>query len=206
MAAVVAANVMVLVEGTPRYDAVSAVPPEPVAIVFGAGLDGTRPSKALQDRLDAAIALYRAHKVPHLLLTGDNSTTSYDEPAAMRTYLLAHGVPAGAITRDDAGFDTFDSCARARKVFGVRRAVLVTQDYHLPRALFLCQHLGVAAVGLSVPDWQHHPSRAGFTYPMRMQVSFTGREWLARAKAVWDTDVAGRTPDVGGPYLGLAST
>ena len=202
----VAANIVVLVDGTPRYDAVAQVPRQPVAIVFGAGLDGTRPSAALRDRLDAAVALYRAHKVPHLLLTGDNSRTSYDEPAAMRTYLLAHGVPAAAITRDDAGFDTFDSCARARTVFGVRRAVLVTQDYHLPRALFLCQHLGVAAVGLSVPDWQHHPSRAGFTYPRRMQVSFTLREWLSRTKAVWDTDLAGRTPDVGGPYLGLAST
>jgi vancomycin permeability regulator SanA len=201
----VAANIMVLVEGTPRYDTVAQVPAAPVAIVFGAGLDGTRPSPALEDRLDAAVALYRAHKVPHLLVTGDNSRTSYDEPTAMRTYLVAHGVPAGAITRDDAGFDTFDSCARARTIFGVRRAVLVTQDYHLARALYLCQHLGIRSVGLSVPDWQHHPSQAGFRYPLKMQVSFTGREWLARLKAVWDTDVAHRTPDIGGPYLGLAS-
>ncbi len=66
--------------------------------------------------------------------------------------------------------------------------------------------MGIAAVGLSVPDWQHHPARASFRYPLRMQISFTGREWLARAKAVWDTDVAHRQPDVGGPYVGLAST
>ena len=203
---VVAANIDVLVQGTPRYDTVASVPTEPVAIVFGAGLDGTRPSNALRDRLDAAIALYRAHKVPHLLVSGDNHHAGYDEPSAMRTYLLAHGVPARAITRDDAGFDTFDSCARARTVFGVHRAVLVTQDYHLPRALYLCQHLGVAAVGLSVPDWQHHPSRASFHYPLRMQVSFTAREWLARAKAVWDAELTHRRPDVGGPHVGLTST
>jgi vancomycin permeability regulator SanA len=203
---VAAANITVLVEGTPRFDTVAAVPHEPVAIVFGAGLDGNRPSGALRDRLDAAIALYRAHKVPHLLVTGDNRTTTYDEPTAMRAYLMGHGVPASAITRDYAGFDTFDSCARARAVFGVRRAVLVTQDYHLPRALYLCQHLGITSVGLSVPDWQHHPAQASFRYPLRMQISFTGREWLARAKAVWDTDVTHRQPDVAGPYLGLAST
>ena len=203
---VVATNILVLVEGSPRYDGVAAVPREPVAIVFGAGLDGTQPSHALRDRLDAAIALYRAHKVPHLLVTGDNRTAAYDEPTAMRTYLVRHGVPATAITRDYAGFDTFDSCARARAVFGVRRAVLVTQDYHLPRALYLCQHLGIASVGLSVPDWQHHPDQASFRYPLRMQISFTAREWLARTKAVWDTDVAGRRPDVSGPPVGLSQT
>ncbi len=202
----VAANIWVLVSGTPRFDTVAQVPREPVAIVFGAGLDGTRPSLVLKDRLDATIALYRAGKVPKILVTGDNSRPGYDEVSAMRTYLIAHGVPAGVITRDYAGFDTYDSCARARQIFGVHRAVLVTQDYHLPRALFTCQHLGVDAVGFSVPDWQHHPAQAGFRYPLHMQVSFTVREWFARAKAVWDTDVTHRAPSVGGPRLGLRPT
>jgi vancomycin permeability regulator SanA len=207
LALLVAANVLILVSGTPRYDTVGQVPHEPVAIVFGAGLDGngTRPSLALKDRLDAAIALYRAGTVPHLLLTGDNSHRGYDEPSVMRDYLTAHGIPASAITRDFAGFDTYDSCARARHIFGVHQAVLVTQDYHLPRALFTCQHLGIRAVGLAVPDWQHHPGQAGFRYPLHMQISFTVREWFARAKAIWDTDVTHRPPTVGGPPVGLTS-
>ncbi len=207
LALLVAANVWVLVSGTPRFDAVGQVPHEPVAIVFGAGLDGngSRPSLALQDRLDATLALYRAGKVPHILVTGDNSRHDYDEPGVMRAYLIGHGVPASAITRDYAGFDTYDSCARARHIFGVRQAVLVTQDYHLPRALFTCQNLGIDAVGLAVPDWQHHPDQAGFHYPLHMQISFTVREWLARAKAVWDTEVTHRAPTLGGPPVGLTT-
>jgi vancomycin permeability regulator SanA len=136
-------------------------------------------------------------------VTGDNGHRGYDEPSVMRAYLTAHGLPATAVTRDYAGFDTYDSCARARQIFGVHQAVLVTQDYHLPRALFTCQQLGIHAVGLAVPDWQHHPDQAGFHYPLHMQISFTVREWLARAKAVWDTEVTHRAPTLGGPQVGL---
>ena len=201
----VAANVFVLKSGTPRYDSVEQVPHRPVAIVFGAGIEGDQPSPALAGRLDAAIELYQAGTVPHVLVTGDNHIASYDEVTVMRSYLMDHGLPSSAITRDYAGFNTYDSCARARDVFGVRAAVLVTQDYHLPRALFTCQHLGIDVVGLAVPDWQHHPDQVGFTWPASMQRALTIREWGARLKAVVETDVLHPRVTLG-PYLGLADT
>jgi vancomycin permeability regulator SanA len=203
---VVAANVWVLQSGSPRFDRVEDVPHRPVAIVFGAGIDGDRPSLALVDRLDAAVALYRAGTVPHLLVTGDNHVADHDEVTVMRTYLIDHGVPGSAITRDYAGLDTYDSCIRARDVFGVRSAVLVTQDYHAARAVFTCQKLGIDAVGLAVPDWQHHPDRAGFRWPPSMRRNLTVREWAARVKAVLDTEVLHPDPTLGGPPVGLDQT
>lgn len=132
------------------YRQVAAVPPRRVAIVFGAQvLPGGRPSNALAYRVDAAVALYRAGKVETLLMTGDNRTPEYDEPTAMRDYAIARGVPASAILLDYAGLRTYDSCYRARAVFGVRpdEAILVTQEYHLPRALYTCASLDVRAIG-----------------------------------------------------------
>jgi vancomycin permeability regulator SanA len=206
--AMVVANTIVTrgASGLARDD-VSAVPHRSVAIVFGAGVDPDgRPTPALADRLAAAIALYRAGRVDHLLLTGDNSRRDYDEVTAMRAVVLAAGVPAERITRDYAGFDTYDSCARAVSVFGVRDAVLVTQDFHLPRALYLCRHQGIDAVGLAVPDWQHRPERSGTDYPLGLRVSYTLREWVARTKSVFDARVLHRAPAVGGPFEGLRAT
>jgi vancomycin permeability regulator SanA len=203
---VAGANTWVLRSGGPRYDRVEDVPVRPVAVVFGAGIDGDRPSAALAGRLDAAVALYQAGTVPHLLVTGDNHVADHDEVTVMRTYLIDHGVPANAITRDYAGFDTYDSCARAHDVFGVRSAVLVAQDYHLARALFTCQKLGIDAIGLAVPDWQHHPDQVGFTWPASMQRNLTVREWGARLKAVIDTEVLHPGPTLGGPDVGLTET
>jgi vancomycin permeability regulator SanA len=203
---VAAANMWVLHDGGPRFDTVGEVPQRPVAIVFGAGIDGDQPSAALRDRLDAAVALYQAGTVPKLLVTGDNHTSGYDEVTVMRAYLTAHGVPAEAITRDYAGFDTYDSCARARQIFGVDAAVLVTQDYHLARAMFTCRKVGIDAVGLAVPDWQHHPERAGFTWPMSMQRGNTAREWMSRAKAVVQTELLHSRPALEGPPVGLVPT
>lgn len=134
------------------YRDVEAVPRRRVAIVFGAQvLPGGRLSNALAYRVDAAIALYRAGKVETLLMTGDNRTPEYDEPTAMRDYAVARGIPAGAIVLDHAGLRTYDSCYRARSVFGVRpdEAILVTQEYHLPRALYTCGNLDVRAIGFA---------------------------------------------------------
>jgi SanA protein len=134
------------------YRDVTSVPRRRVAIVFGAQvLPGGRLSNALAYRVDAAIALYRAGKVETLLMTGDNRTKEYDEPTAMRDYALARGVPVSAIVLDYAGLRTYDSCYRARSVFGVHpdEAILVTQEYHLPRALYTCGKLDVAALGFA---------------------------------------------------------
>jgi vancomycin permeability regulator SanA len=149
---------------------VDATPQRRVALVFGAQvLPGGRPSNALAYRLDAAIALYRAGKVERLLMTGDHGTPDYDEPGAMRAYAVARGVPDSAIAVDSAGFRTYDSCYRARAVFGVDEALLVTQAYHLPRALYTCSGLGVRAIGFEAQPfvgpaaraarWREHPAR-----------------------------------------------
>lgn len=135
-----------------RVRTVEDVPAAPVAVVFGAGLWDGEPSPYLAHRLDAAARLYEDGKVRALLVTGDNSREDYDEPDAMRAYLVAHGVPADRIVGDHAGFDTWDSCTRARRIFGVDRAVLVSQAFHIRRALALCGAAGLDAYGVGVDD------------------------------------------------------
>ncbi|CAM5711846.1 Vancomycin permeability regulator SanA OS=Streptomyces violarus OX=67380 GN=FHS41_003402 PE=4 SV=1 [Streptomyces violarus] len=122
------------------------VPRTDVAVVFGAGLWDGEPSPYLAHRLDAAASLYRAGRVEVVLVTGDNSREDYDEPDAMRVYLTRHGVPDGRIVSDYAGFDTWDSCVRAKKIFGVDEAVLISQGFHIRRAVALCQAAGVDVV------------------------------------------------------------
>ena len=126
-----------------------AVTPQTVAIVFGAGLqhDGS-PSPVLQDRVKTGAELYFSGKAQILLLTGDNRFIDYNEPGAMRAYALQLGVPEEAIVLDYAGRRTYDSCYRAKHIFEVDQAILVTQAYHLPRALFLCNQLGISAQGV----------------------------------------------------------
>ena len=121
-----------------------------VAIVFGAGLwqDGS-PTPVLRDRVSTAAELYFAGKVDILLMSGDNSTENYDEPGAMRTYAISLGIPEQAIVVDYAGRRTYDTCYRARDIFDVQEAILVSQSYHLPRALYTCSALGVSAVGVT---------------------------------------------------------
>ncbi|MFH9490607.1 vancomycin high temperature exclusion protein [Streptomyces halstedii] len=133
-----------------RVRTTADAPAQQVAVVFGAGLWQGRPSPYLAHRLDAAAELYRTGKVKVVLVTGDNSRVEYDEPDAMRTYLTEHGVPDGRIVSDYAGFDTWDSCVRAKKIFGVDRAVLVSQGFHIRRAIALCRSAGIDAYGVGV--------------------------------------------------------
>jgi vancomycin permeability regulator SanA len=138
--------------GDGRVRSEADVPSEPVAVVFGAGLWDGRPSPYLAHRLDAAARLYAAGKVEVVLVTGDNSRSTYNEPGAMRTYLAAHGVPRQKVVLDYAGFDTWDSCERAKRVFGVDRAVLVSQGFHIRRALALCAAAGIDGYGVGVDE------------------------------------------------------
>ena len=127
----------------------ASVPAAPVAIVLGAQVydDGTV-SPFLAARLDIARRLYAAGKVKAILVSGDHSRWAYDEPGDMEVYLVARGVPPRSVVLDYAGFDTYDSCARARRIFGVSRAIVVTQSYHIDRAVALCRTLGVEATGV----------------------------------------------------------
>ena len=134
------------------------VPKAPVAIVFGAGLASKgKPSPMLAERLDTALKLYRSGKVEKILVTGANLTRSHDETRAMGRYALAKGVPRETILRDDAGFSTYDSCYRAKAVFGITRATLVTQRFHLPRALFIANSLGLDAIGVAADEGTRTP-------------------------------------------------
>ncbi|MFC5668277.1 vancomycin high temperature exclusion protein [Kitasatospora misakiensis] len=135
-----------------RVGTVASAPGAPVAVVFGAGLFEGKPSPYLAHRLDAAVELYERQKVQAILVTGDNGRTSYDETDAMRRYLIEHGVPEVRVVGDYAGFDTWDSCTRAHRIFGVDRAVLVSQDFHVRRALALCEAAGIESYAVGVPE------------------------------------------------------
>ena len=119
-------------------------------MVLGAGLDadGT-PSPMLRDRLDRGVELYNKGYAPKLLLSGDNGQVEYDEVTAMYDYVESKGVPEEDICLDYAGFSTYDSAYRAREVFCVDRMIVVTQKYHLFRALYGCDKMGIRVKGVA---------------------------------------------------------
>jgi len=124
--------------------------PSRVAIVFGARVwSDKKPSNSLYDRVLTGVELYRAGRVKKLLMTGDRQSDNYDEPAAMKKLALELGVAESDIVLDNDGKRTYDSCYRAREIFEIRKAILVTQDYHQPRALYLCNSLGVDSIGIT---------------------------------------------------------
>ena len=124
------------------------VPEGQTAVVFGAAVYANgRLSPVLRDRVDTAIALYKAGQVEHIILSGDNRDVDYDETGAMMDYAIKQGVDSADITVDRAGHRTYDTCYRAGHVFDVKNAVLVTQEFHLPRALMTCEGLGIKSIG-----------------------------------------------------------
>ncbi|WP_223167502.1 SanA/YdcF family protein [Nonomuraea sp. SYSU D8015] len=166
------------------------VPAAQAALVLGAGLYGTQPTPMLARRLDISAELYRAGKVRALLLSGDNSRKEYDEPTAMRDYLRAKGVPDAVMVLDYAGFDTWDSCVRARKVFGAARVTVVTQEFHMPRAVTLCRTAGLETFGVGDDSSRQWP---GPTYV------YAARELFATAKAFADAKILDSDPVFPGP-------
>jgi SanA protein len=157
-----------------------------VAVVFGAGLTRSgRVSAVLYDRVATAADLYYAGKVQTLLFSGTSTVERYSEPEAMRQAALELGVPEEAIVMDGAGLSTYDTCYRAAAVFGLSRALLVTQEFHLPRALYLCDALGIEAVGISADRR---------TYSERSLNFWNLREFFATAAAWWDVNIAQPAP------------
>jgi vancomycin permeability regulator SanA len=183
---VTAASVMWVRSGADGHIfAEQAVPAAPVALVLGAQVDPDgSPSPFLAARLELARRLFVSGKVRVLLVSGDHMNWDYDEPDAMRSWLIDHGVPDQKIVLDYAGFDTYDSCARAVRIFGVRRAIVVTQTYHLPRAVMLCRRLGLDADGVGDDTVKR------FTIPWLISAT---REGGACVKAVFDV-MSGRDP------------
>lgn len=170
---------------------VAEVPEASVAVVFGAGLnhDGS-PGAVLRDRVHTAADLYFNGKVQKILMSGDNRTIQYNEPAAMQTYAIELGIPPDDIVLDYAGLRTYDTCYRAVEIFGVQDAILVTQAYHLPRALITCRGLGISASGVIADRREYNP--ASFT---RWRI----REVPATLVAFLDVYVIRPLPILGSP-------
>ncbi len=160
------------------------VPHAQAALVLGAQvLPSGRPSDMLVDRVKAAEDLYRAGRVDKLLLSGDHSRVNYDEVGTMRRMMLADGIPAADIFTDHAGFDTWDSATRAKRVFDVDSAVVVTQGFHMARALYEARHAGLDATGF-IADRRNYG---------RVMPRLKAREALARVKAFGDV-LTGASP------------
>lgn len=160
-----------------------------VAIVFGAGVwPSGQPTDMLEDRLLTAQELYNQGKIQKILVSGDNRTSHYNEPQAMLNYLVSIGIPEDDVVLDYAGRRTYDTCYRAHEIFGVENAILVTQGYHLPRALFLCNHFGVQSAGISA-------TKRSYVDNARYEI----REILALYGSVLDVYILKPTPVLGDP-------
>ncbi len=179
-----AANAWVLGHGGAVYERAQDVPARAVAIVPGAAVlqDGT-PRAALEDRLAAALELYRLGKVRRILVSGDHQAEGYDEVNGMHRWLVARGVPSEAVFLDHAGLRTLDTMVRAAKVFQVHDAVVCTQRFHLARSVFLARSAGLDAVGLVADRREYVTARWDAV-----------REAIARTVAVADVHLLGTEP------------
>jgi vancomycin permeability regulator SanA len=172
------------------YTTTDTVPTNRVGIVFGARVRTNRTlTPILKDRVDGAISLYKAQKITKILMSGDNSSYDYNEVEAMKNYAIEQGIPAADIAMDHAGFSTYETCYRAKAIFGVTEATLITQKYHMYRALYTCSHLGVKSVGYALPDFERYPS---------LKTRYLIREYTAQVNAMWELYVTHPKPK----YLG----
>lgn len=185
--ALVGANWWQLTLAEPEiYQEIERVPAKPVAVVFGTSryLVGGGLNPHYRHRIDAAVRLYLSGKVKHVLVSGDNAHVSYNEPRRMYQDLVRQGVPPHSITLDFAGFSTFDTLVRAQQVFGLDEAILVTQRWHLPRALYIARSIGLNSVGYAAVadvNW-------------RASLRVRSREALARLATLGDIHLWHRQP------------
>lgn len=156
-------------------------------IVLGAGIVGGRPSISLANRLDKAIEVYNLGHTKKILVSGDHGESSYDEVNVMRNYLLEKGIPKEDIFMDHAGFSTYDSMYRARSVFKVSKAIVVTQALHLRRALYIGDKMGIDVVGVEAVN-----------STLKSTAFQSIREYPARVKAFLQCEILHSKPK----YLG----
>ena len=188
---IVGLNFYVYQQSAPFVLSVNADVVFPVGIVPGAGLNRDKtPSLALRDRLDAAFKFSEDGNISKILVSGDNRFIYYDEPSAMANYLEEKGVPEADVVRDFAGQRTYDTCYRAKHIFGLDRVLIFTQTYHLWRAVYLCRALGLDAFGITIDESNYVPSRYRY---------WQFREVFARSSAVWDVNIGKPIPILGDP-------
>ena len=160
------------------YDDVAAIPYKRVGVLLGTSPKGRtgNPNVFYIRRIEACVALYKAGKIDRILVSGDNSRTTYDEPTCIKEDLIAAGVPDSVIYLDYAGFRTYDSMVRAKEVFGLSSFTIISQPFHNERALYIATRKGLDVIAFNALDVQLR----------RWQIRMTVREWLARTKAVMD--------------------
>ena len=160
------------------YDDVSVIPYNRVGVLLGTSPKGRsgNPNVFYIRRVEACVALYQAGKIDRILVSGDNSRTTYDEPTCIKEDLIVAGVPDSVIYLDYAGFRTYDSMVRAKEVFGLTSFTVISQPFHNERALYIATRKGLDVVAFNALDVQLR----------RWQIRMTVREWLARTKAVMD--------------------
>jgi len=163
------------------------VQPPNIALVFGAGLKAKgEPSAVLEDRILTAIRLFQDGKVGKIIMSGDNRNVNHNEVQAMKNFALDQGVNEEDIILDHAGRSTYDSCYRLKEVFSLNKIVLITQKYHLPRALYICNELGIDAVGVPAESREYEK-----------QVKYSSREMLASVQAWLDVNIFKPKPILG---------
>ena len=168
---------------------VQNIPKKHVALVFGAGLFQDKyPTPYLKWRVQTAVKLYKAGRVDTLLMTGDNMTKGHNEPKVMKDLAVSLGVPAKDLVADYAGFNTYDSCYRAHAIFRVTSATVITQGYHLPRAIMACKSVGINTIGVAA----EHQGR-DFT------TSYIMREWLSTDKITFQVTFQPKPTALGQP-------
>ncbi|MDD2270213.1 MAG: ElyC/SanA/YdcF family protein [Candidatus Dojkabacteria bacterium] len=174
------------------YTQIADIPQYNVAIVFGAGLTAqATPSDILKDRLNTAYQLYLEGKIERILISGDNTSEGYSEPQAMYDYLVfTLDVDPEDVVRDFAGLRTYDTCARAKNIWDIDKAILISQGYHLSRAIFTCSRLGIDSTGYSATQYGYDNSNY-----------YKLREIFAIHKAVLDVYVIHPEYIGGGPEL-----
>jgi SanA protein len=184
-------RIIFMANAFPKTFSQDDVPARRVAIVFGAQVrrDGT-PSAVLRDRVQTAVALYQSGKVEKVLMSGDNRFEDYNEPESMRQYALSLGMPDSDIVLDYAGRRTYDTCYRAKEIFGVDSAILVTQGFHLPRSLFLCKAFGIDVAGVESENYY---------YLKRSRLIWNTRELFATVQSLLDVYLLQPLPVLGEP-------
>jgi SanA protein len=185
------ANVWVVMSTRHRiYGDVAGLTAQPVALVLGTSkrLVNGSPNPYFHNRIRTAASLFAERKVKHLILSGDNRSRYYNEPAEMKKALVALGVPDSAITLDYAGLRTLDSVVRSKEIFGQKRIIIITQPFHCYRALFISDYYDIEAVAVEARDSAVEGS-----------VKVHVREYLARAIAVLDLYVLKTPPRHLGP-------